>query len=325
MRQFSLAGLRLPWGPGAPESLHGGPCEGVSVAPAVPSSLIPAWRGERCPEQGCALWIFIPCLPGMGTSSSIHQRPESPRAGGSQLASHDHTRIHSHKHMCTHMHTYVHTHTHPQAHTHTHSPGVPAGPGPPAEEQALTQGRGPGGAAPHPQVSPPQLTIGCCHCDPWAEPDRKMSDYPSNGGRGWGNRSSERLRSLSKVTQQLSEQEGLRALGHPGTGAAAPPGSAGGGGFWFTPSGPERPPCSRPGKPGSHLARLPGASLGLGDSECCLEETTARVSCPRLPRPRPHPRPLQDSQGPPHLPDPSSNSPGPTHISQAPPTCQALP
>lgn len=111
MRQFSLAGLRLPWGPGAPESLHGGPCEGVSVAPAVPFSLIPAWRGERCPEQGCALWIFIPCLPGMGTSSSIHQRPESPRAGGSQLASHDHTRIHSHKHMCTHTPTHRHTHT----------------------------------------------------------------------------------------------------------------------------------------------------------------------------------------------------------------------
>lgn len=151
MRQFSLAGLRLPWGPGAPESLHGGPCEGVSVAPAVPFSLIPAWRGERCPEQGCALWIFIPCLPGMGTSSSIHQCPESPRAGGSQLASHDHTRIHSHKHMCTHMHTYVHTHTHPQAHTHTHSPGVPAG-----EQPALLQTPGPCilGPAPQPRSRP---------------------------------------------------------------------------------------------------------------------------------------------------------------------------
>ena len=165
MRQFSLAGPRLPWAPRAPESLHGGPCEGVSVAPAVPSSLIPAWRGEGCPEQGCALWVFIPCLPARGTSSSTHQHPESPRAGGSLLASRDHTRIHTHKHMGTHMHTYVHTPTHPHTGTHIHAhPGSPSwraahppsdarplhpGPGPRAEEQAHTQGRGPGGAA-HP-------------------------------------------------------------------------------------------------------------------------------------------------------------------------------
>ena len=122
MRQFSLAGPRLPWAPGAPESLRGGPCEGVSVAPAVPSSLIPAWKGEGCPEQGCALWVFIPCLPARGTSSSTHQHPESPRAGGSLLASRDHTRIHTHKHMGTHMHTYVHTPTHPHTGTHTRTP-----------------------------------------------------------------------------------------------------------------------------------------------------------------------------------------------------------
>ena len=156
MRQFSLAGPRLPWAPGALESLRGGPCEGVSVAPAVPSSLIPAWRGEGCPEQGCDLWVFIPCLPARGTSSSTHQHPESPRAGGSLLASRDHTRIHTHNtwaHTCIHMCTHPPTHT--QAHTHTHTPGVPAGSSLPSfrRQAPASWARPPSrGAGPHPRT-----------------------------------------------------------------------------------------------------------------------------------------------------------------------------
>ena len=138
------------------------------MAPAVPSSLIPAWRGEGCPEQGCALWVLSHACLGAGPAPpppSIQRvlRQEAP----SWPAPATHTRTHT----CAHTHAYICAHTHTPTHkcAHTHTPGVLAG-----EQPALLQMPGPCtlgpppccGAGPHPRSRtrrgcPP--TLGCPH------------------------------------------------------------------------------------------------------------------------------------------------------------------
>lgn len=120
------------------------------MAPAVPSSLIPAWRGEGCPEQGCALWVLSHACLGGGPALPP---PSIQRVLGQEAPS------------------WPAPATHPRTHTqaHTHTPGVLAG-----EQPALLQMSGPCtlgpppccAAGPHPRSRtrrgcPP--TLGCPH------------------------------------------------------------------------------------------------------------------------------------------------------------------